>query len=213
MGLCRNKRLPDLREQPCFVQEAEKQHRLCGSSPSSAFYFSAKADVGRRLAKIGEGERKAETDKSTEWGMQTKKERRKGKKERDQKKEKQEEGEKERRWGARCLWFPFTPHHGGFGSFCGLCCQAISFSRQEREETCGASCPGRLNRELFYHEVLILPEDSGSAVALRSMHCHQHLLNRTKTIPANSFATPSLPRILAETPARQSERVHRFPNP
>lgn len=85
------------------MQEAEKQYRLCGSWPSSAFCFSVKADVGRRLAKIGKGERKAEIDKNTEQGMQTKKERRKGKKERDQKKEKQEEGEKEQRWGARCL--------------------------------------------------------------------------------------------------------------
>lgn len=89
--------------------------------------------------------------------------------------------------------FPSHLITGALEASVGFAVRQLAFPVNEREETCGASCPGRLNRELFYHEVLILPEDSGSAIALRSMHCHQHLLNRTKIIPANSLATPYLP--------------------
>lgn len=60
-----------------FMQEPEKQYGLCSSSLSSAFYFSTKPEMGRRLGKTWEEERKAEKDKNVEEGMQTKKERRK----------------------------------------------------------------------------------------------------------------------------------------
>lgn len=135
MGLCRNKMFPDLREQPPASTLGKKQKSSVGCAVHCLQVLSASLQTQmweRDWQKLGM-ERERQRQIKTQ-SRECRPRRRKGKKERDQKEEKQENGEKEERWGAQCLWFPFTPHHRFLENFSGYCCQAVSFSRQEREK-------------------------------------------------------------------------------